>query len=137
MALPNHIRYLPHYIFAVILLAACSSPPKEATLPLEDFCAKIHRNDSISLTSELAGVAHLMEEKTGVHVLEDGAGSMVTRAWLTEYAEKTISFDATNFVVEAGGLPISGSFSVIDNSVIFTPDNYLLYHISSNNIICL
>jgi putative cardiolipin synthase len=90
MTIYNHIRTLPYYLFAVILLAACSSPPEEATLPAEDFCAKIHRNDSISLTSELASVAHLMEDKTGVHVLEDGAGSMVTRAWLTEYAEQTI-----------------------------------------------
>ena len=104
MALPNHIRYLPHYLFAVILLAACSSPPEETALSSEDFCAKIHRNDSISLTSELAGVAHLMEEKTGVHVLEDGAGSMVTRAWLTEYAEKTIDIQYFIFSTDNVGL---------------------------------
>ena len=104
MPLPNYIRTLPYYLFAIILLAACSSPPKEAALTTEDFCAKIHRNDSISLTSELAGVAHLMEEKTGVHVLEDGAGSMVTRAWLTEYAEKTIDIQYFIFSTDNVGL---------------------------------
>lgn len=104
MALPNYISNLPHYLFAVIFLAACSSPPKEAALPTEDFCAKIHRNDSISLTSELAGVSQLMAEKTGVHVLEDGAGSMVTRAWLTEYAERTIDIQYFIFSTDNVGL---------------------------------
>jgi len=27
-----------------------------------------------------------MQTQTGVYVLEDGSGSMVARAWLTEYA---------------------------------------------------
>ena len=45
-----------------------------------------------------------MEEKTGVHVLEDGAGSMVTRAWLTEYAEKTIDIQYFIFSTDNVGL---------------------------------
>lgn len=31
-----------------------------------------------------------MDSLTGTYVLEDGSGSMVARAWLTQYAEKTI-----------------------------------------------
>ena len=45
-----------------------------------------------------------MAEKTGVHVLEDGAGSMVTRAWLTEYAEKTIDIQYFIFSTDNVGL---------------------------------
>ena len=93
-----------YYFFAFILLIACSSPQKEATIPEEDFCAKIHRNDSISLSAELEDFAQLMEEKTGVYVLEDGAGSMVTRAWLTEYAEKTIDIQYFIFSTDNVGL---------------------------------
>jgi phosphatidylserine/phosphatidylglycerophosphate/cardiolipin synthase-like enzyme len=45
-----------------------------------------------------------LEEKTGVYVLEDGAGSMVARAWLTEYAEKTIDIQYFIFCTDNIGL---------------------------------
>jgi len=70
----------------------------------EDFCVKIHRNDSISLASELAAVSQLMLDKTGVYVLEDGAGSLVVRAWLTEYAEETIDIQYFIFSTDNVGL---------------------------------
>ncbi|TET32979.1 MAG: hypothetical protein E3J72_18270 [Planctomycetota bacterium] len=38
---------------------------------------------------------------------------------------KLASFDTTNFVVETGGVPISGTISVTGNSAVFTPDSYL------------
>nr|WP_287423395.1 hypothetical protein [Candidatus Brachybacter algidus] len=39
-----------------------------------DFCSKIHRNDSISLTQELSAYQEKMKTQTGVYVLEDMAG---------------------------------------------------------------
>lgn len=69
-----------------------------------NFCADIHRNDSISLSKELADVSELMNTKTGVYVLEDGGGAMVTRAWLTEYAEKTIDIQYFIFSMDNVGL---------------------------------
>lgn len=60
----------------------------EASSP--SFCDQIERNDTMVLSIELAPYHTMMKNKTGVIVLEDGAGSMVSRAWLTEYAEKTI-----------------------------------------------
>jgi phosphatidylserine/phosphatidylglycerophosphate/cardiolipin synthase-like enzyme len=45
-----------------------------------------------------------MRTKTGVYVLEDGAGSMVARAWLSEYAEKTIDIQYFIFSIDNVGL---------------------------------
>lgn len=69
-----------------------------------DFCSDIHRNDSLSLSSELEPVADRMENQTGVYVLEDGSGSMIARAWLTEYAEKTIDIQYFIFSTDNIGL---------------------------------
>jgi len=70
----------------------------------EDFCESIHRNDSISLSSELADVDSLMKTKTGVYVLDDGANAMITRAWLSEYAEKSIDIQYFIFSLDNVGL---------------------------------
>ena len=104
MALLNYLYSKHYYFIAFILLAACATSQEETSSPQEDFCEKIHRNNSISLTAELAGVADLMKEKTGVVVLEDGAGSMVARAWLTEYAEKSIDIQYFIFSTDNVGL---------------------------------
>ena len=77
-------------IYILVFLAFISCSNKNTALLKTDFCASIKRNDSITLTNELADVSDLMKDKTGVYVLEDGSGSMIARAWLTEYAEKTI-----------------------------------------------
>lgn len=86
------------------LLFSCSSNSLEIPVAEKDFCASIHRDDSTSLTEELEPVAGLMETKTGVYVLEDGDGSMVTRAWLSEYAEKTIDIQYFIFSTDNVGL---------------------------------
>ncbi len=104
MALPNPRRTCIPYIILLVFLAACSPPTEETSVAQEDFCNKIHRNDSISLSSELAGITQLMADKTGVVVLEDGAGSLVVRAWLTEYAEETIDIQYFIFSTDNVGL---------------------------------
>ena len=45
-----------------------------------------------------------MENQTGVYVLEDGGGSLITRAWLSEYAEKTIDVQYFIFSTDNVGL---------------------------------
>ncbi len=45
-----------------------------------------------------------MDEKTGVYTLEDGGGSMVARAWLCEYAEKSIDIQYFIFSTDNVGL---------------------------------
>jgi len=69
-----------------------------------DFCANIHRDDSTSLSKELSAIKEDINAKTGVYVLEDGSGSMVARAWLTEYAEKTIDIQYFIFSMDNVGL---------------------------------
>lgn len=90
-----------YYVLSLILLVSCAKNVETTTT---DFCASIHRNDNITLSSELGAVAKQMEDQTGVYVLEDGSGSMVARAWLTEYAEKTIDIQYFIFSTDNVGL---------------------------------
>lgn len=95
--------FLSFLIPAIFSFAACSS---RTDIPAADvdFCRDIHRNDSISLSGELEALADKMNDKTGVYVLEDGGGSMVARAWLSEYAEKTIDIQYFIFSPDNVGL---------------------------------
>lgn len=95
-------RFKYYYIVAIIALASCNETNKNT--PETDFCSNIHRNDSTTLSKELKDLTELMRTKTGVYVLEDGSGSMVARAWLTEYAEKTIDIQYFIFSTDNVGL---------------------------------
>lgn len=92
------------YIAFLMLLGACTEKAKEAGAQRTDFCNSIHRNDSTTLSKELESVSDLMQQKTGVYVLEDGGGAMVARAWLSEYAEKTIDIQYFIFSTDNVGL---------------------------------
>ena len=94
-------------ILSIVLygtIFSCSSPNKLPLSEASDFCSKIHRNDSISLSTEIADFEERMKTQTGVYVLEDGGGSLVTRAWLTEYAEKSIDIQYFIFSTDNVGL---------------------------------
>ncbi len=100
----NQVKLILKYYFLVTLLALTSCN-KMKEVPSEiDFCSNIHRNDSTTLSKELEDVTEIMSTKTGVYVLEDGSGSMVARAWLTEYAEKTIDIQYFIFSTDNVGL---------------------------------
>jgi putative cardiolipin synthase len=92
------------FIFLGILFLFSCSEEKPAPSVKTNFCESIHRNDSVSLSQELEEVAELMTTKTGVYVLEDGSGSMVARAWLSEYAEQTIDIQYFIFSFDNVGL---------------------------------
>jgi phosphatidylserine/phosphatidylglycerophosphate/cardiolipin synthase-like enzyme len=97
------IKLKPYFIIvAISLLFSCNKTQKSTSE--NDFCKNIHRNDNTSISKELKDVAELMQSKTGVYVLEDGSGSMVARAWLTEYAEKTIDIQYFIFSTDNVGL---------------------------------
>lgn len=83
---------------------SCSNELEKIPKPEKDFCASIHRADSNSLTKELAPVKDLMTDKTGVYVLEDGGNAILARAWLSEYAEKTIDIQYFIFSTDNVGL---------------------------------
>ncbi len=91
-------------LFLILIVVSCSDKKELSLADEKDFCASIHRDNSTSLSKETAELTELMREKTGVYVLEDGAGSMVARAWLTEYAEKTIDIQYFIFSTDNIGL---------------------------------
>ncbi len=90
------------YIVALLVLTSCNNEQKVSAET--DFCTRIQRDDTTTLSNELESVAEHMETQTGVYVLEDGSGSMVARAWLTEYAEKTIDIQYFIFSTDNVGL---------------------------------
>jgi len=96
------------FLFTVIslcvLLYSCSSSTHKTAQDETDFCSRIHRNDSISLSDELAGISEQMQSQSGVLVLEDGGKALVTRAWLCEYAEKSIDIQYFIFSTDNVGL---------------------------------
>ena len=93
-------------IGCLLLFISCSETPKTDTIPAQgkDFCESIHNSDSTTLTSELALVKDSLSKKTGVFVLEHGDESMITRAWLSEHAEKTIDVQYFIFSTDNVGL---------------------------------
>lgn len=91
--------------FYTVLLVAFFSCNMEKKIPQStNFCNVIKRDVTTTLSNELESVAQRMQSKTGVYVLEDGSGSMVARAWLTEYAEKTIDIQYFIFSTDNVGL---------------------------------
>lgn len=91
------------FIVILFVCVSCGETKKQDTSKTH-YCSKIHRNDSISLSNQLKSLSHKMDSQTGVYVLEDGAGSMVARAWFTEYAEKTIDIQYFIFSLDNIGL---------------------------------
>lgn len=92
------------FVFVCLLHCFCSTSPVNIPEYKTDYCSHIHRNDSVSLTKELSDVQYMMDRKTGVYVLEDGDGAMVARAWLCEYAEKSIDIQYFIFSTDNVGL---------------------------------
>jgi len=88
-------------IFILIAFSACKPNNKPES---QDFCASIHSSDNSSIRDHLDIFDSLLSVKTGAFVLEDGDGSMIARAWLTEHAEKTIDIQYFIFSVDNVGL---------------------------------
>ncbi|HEX5004408.1 MAG TPA: phospholipase D family protein [Gemmatimonadales bacterium] len=92
---------------SLLLALGCGreAPPAGTTTADDaDFCAAIGRDTSLHLARQLAPVESLMAARTGVYVLEDGDGAMIARAWLSEYAERTIDVQYFIFSADNVGL---------------------------------
>lgn len=98
------LRSICLLLSAIISLTSCGEKKEPMADNTTDFCASINRNNEISLSKELAELANQMETKTGVYVLEDGGGAMITRAWLSEYSEKSIDIQYFIFSTDNVGL---------------------------------
>jgi cardiolipin synthase C len=99
------MKRLIKYVLPLVLFFSCSDEEKE-TIPIQkaDFCSLIHRNDSVSLGKELKKVEYLLKDNTGVYVIEEGGTSLVARAWLCEYAERSIDIQYFIFSTDNVGL---------------------------------
>ena len=100
----NGIYFYTHlFLFHFCMLLSCTEEVKYQPID-EDFCASIHVSDTTRLSHYLAPLQQLMQEHTGVYTLEEGDASMISRAWLTEAAEKTIDIQYFIFSADNIGL---------------------------------
>lgn len=90
-------------IVFVIFLLSCTTEENKYPPIDEDFCAQIHSN-RYRLSEYLEPLDSIMHSKTGVYTLEEGDLSMISRAWLTESAEKTIDIQYFIFSADNVGL---------------------------------
>jgi len=92
-------------LFPFLFCLSCADNKESSSAEnTDDFCAKIHTCQSVTLSEELANLPELQNGKTGAYVLEDGSGSMLLRAWLTQHAEKTIDIQYFIFSMDNIGL---------------------------------
>ncbi|WP_211183359.1 hypothetical protein [Thalassotalea sp. Y01] len=87
----------------LILVASCSYPSLSSLSVDEDYCASIPeiKND-VTLTELLQDDLDNMRQKTGVYVLERGSEAVLSRAWLSAHAEKSI--DVQYFIFSADNI---------------------------------
>ncbi len=100
----NQLKHNFIVLFMTFLLLSCTEQEDQVPRQAKDFCSSIHNADSTTLTKEIESVTDSMKHKTGVYVLEDGDGSMVTRAWLSEHAEQNIDVQYFIFSTDNVGL---------------------------------
>jgi len=91
-------------VFLAISLSACSSKPIQFPESKQNYCADIASDNGPMLADYLTPVADKMADQTGVYVLEQGIEAMLSRAWLTEHAEKTIDVQYFIFSTDNIGL---------------------------------
>jgi putative cardiolipin synthase len=98
----------PLLLALVLLVAACvadePSPLSQLDAPVPDTCGPARVDLSPSLRTALLRYEPLLATKTGVYVLEDGDGAMITRAWLAQKAERTIDVQYFIFSADNVGL---------------------------------
>jgi phosphatidylserine/phosphatidylglycerophosphate/cardiolipin synthase-like enzyme len=89
------------FIFLFVILLSCSSKKE---VQETDFCSKVKLKESGGLKQILNPFKDSLSTKTASYVLEDGGGSLITRAWFTEKAEKNIDIQYFIFSTDNVGL---------------------------------
>lgn len=98
------MKYILSLPFFLVYLISCTTEPKQQEETTPDFCAAIHGDSLPHLSEKLAPFDSLMKHLTGVFPLENGDEAMITRAWLSENAEKTIDVQYFIFSLDNVGL---------------------------------
>lgn len=93
--------------FLAVVIISCGLGETENTIDTDFYtgdCKGIKRDDSLSLSSSLFALNDSAKNKTGVYLLEEGQEAMIARAWLCEYAEKSIDIQYFIFAADNIGL---------------------------------
>ena len=98
------MKKLLFFTLVSLLFLSCKKENNSKEESITDFCSKIHRNNKVSLSNEIKSLDSLAKIKTGVYVLEEGGDAILSRAWLSEYAEKTIDIQYFIFSTDNIGL---------------------------------
>jgi len=72
-----------------------------------DFCDHFFIADTHYFSKQLNSFSDLMNDNTGVYVLEQGGGAFISRAWLSQNAENTIDVQYFIFSVDNIGLIVT------------------------------
>lgn len=94
MTILKELTIIPLIIFTFSVSASIK--------PVTNFCSQIQGTDKTTLSEYLDQYKEKMNTKTGVYVLEKGAESLISRAWLSDKAEKTI--DVQYFIFSADNI---------------------------------
>lgn len=82
-----------------------TSPPVRFSSNGVDYCKDINFQKDTTISEQIAPYSlEINDDKTGVYVLEQNTEAMFTRAWLSEYAEKTIDVQYFIFSTDNIGL---------------------------------
>jgi len=76
-------------LFLIILFLSCKTEGIQ-TAVLRYPCKDIIEKDSLSLQQQLERIPNYGTDKTGVYILEEGEDALLTRAWLSAKAERTM-----------------------------------------------
>ena len=92
-------------IVALILLFFILTPNEPEVLQVSsNYCKSIVKNHNEKLSNALTPFKELMKTKTGVFPLETGESAILTRAWLSDAAEKSIDVQYFIFKKDNVGL---------------------------------
>ena len=141
-------RLFKKTLISLFVVPILCSANQDGIKPINNnFCESIHLTSDTSLSEQLSLLPYDLDDKTktGVYVLEQGAEAMLTRAWLSDNAEKTIDVQyfifstdnighiASDYLIRAAERGIKVRI-LIDDLMIETDENELLKLNAHENI---
>ncbi|WP_242620221.1 phospholipase D-like domain-containing protein [Shewanella maritima] len=91
-------------LISLMLISSCSANEQYLPIYSKDHCKQIPATEQGNLNQYLAPFTDKMTSSTGVYVLEQGTEAMLTRAWLSQQAQKTIDIQYFIFSADNIGL---------------------------------
>ncbi|MDC5703287.1 phospholipase D family protein [Vibrio europaeus] len=98
------MKIKPFFYSLTLFLVGCGSDPDSVPLSEIDHCDSIQQHQVKPLSHYIEPFQSKLDNKTGVYVLEQGAEAMMSRAWITDRAERSIDIQYFIFSVDNIGL---------------------------------